>query len=110
MVASRNDLWLYCLGCRNNLFPNVCLHLKVQIRYTISTNLLSVMSGLGKDSTTTLLLTTPPYLIGTIVVLIAAWHADKTGERYLHIALPPLLAIACFILAVTTTSFAPRYV
>ncbi|KAJ5852141.1 uncharacterized protein N7529_011526 [Penicillium soppii] len=69
-----------------------------------------VMSGLGKDSTTTLLLTTPPYLIGTIVVLIAAWHADKTGERYLHIALPPILAIACFILAVTTTSFPPRYV
>ncbi|CAG8002530.1 unnamed protein product [Penicillium salamii] len=69
-----------------------------------------VMSGLGKDSVTTLLLTTPPYLIGTIVVLIAAWHADKTGERYLHIALPPILAIACFIIAVTTTSFAPRYV
>lgn len=70
----------------------------------------SVMSGLGKDSVTTLLLTTPPYLIGTIIVLIAAWHADKTGERYLHIALPPILAIACFIIAVTTTSFAPRYV
>ncbi|KAJ5361139.1 MFS general substrate transporter [Penicillium brevicompactum] len=69
-----------------------------------------VMSGLGKDSVTTLLLTTPPYLIGTIIVLIAAWHADKTGERYLHIALPPILAIACFIIAVTTTSFAPRYV
>ncbi|KAJ5748269.1 MFS general substrate transporter [Penicillium nucicola] len=69
-----------------------------------------VMAGLGKDSVTTLLLTTPPYLIGTIIVLIAAWHADKTGERYLHIALPPILAIACFILAVTTSSFAPRYV
>ncbi|KAJ6079707.1 MFS general substrate transporter [Penicillium canescens] len=69
----------------------------------------SVMAGLSKDSVTTLLLTTPPYLIGTIIVLIAAWHADKTGERYLHIALPPILAIACFILAVTTSSFAPRY-
>lgn len=68
------------------------------------------MAGLGKDSVTTLLLTTPPYLIGTIVVLINAWHADKTGERYLHIALPPILAIACFAIAVATTSFAPRYV
>ncbi|KAJ5620259.1 MFS general substrate transporter [Penicillium lagena] len=48
-----------------------------------------VMAGLGKSDTVTLLLTTPPYLIGTILVLLNAWHADKT---------------------VATTSFAPRYV
>lgn len=68
------------------------------------------MAGLGKSDTVTLLLTTPPYLIGTILVLLNAWHADKTGERYLHLALPPILAVVCFILAVATTSFAPRYV
>lgn len=67
------------------------------------------MSGLGKDRVTTLLLTTPPYLIGTIVVLINAWHADKTGERYLHIALPPIIAIVSFVIALSTTKFAARY-
>lgn len=67
------------------------------------------MKALGKDDVVTLLITTPPYLIGTIVVLINAWHADKTGERYLHIALPPVVAIISFIIAMTTTSFAPRY-
>ncbi|GLI78080.1 hypothetical protein PoHVEF18_006379 [Penicillium ochrochloron] len=68
-----------------------------------------VMAGLGKDKVTTLLLTTPPYLIGTVVVLINAWHADKTGERYLHIALPPIIAIASFVIALSTTQFAARY-
>ncbi|KAJ5729718.1 uncharacterized protein N7483_004226 [Penicillium malachiteum] len=53
----------------------------------------SVMAGLGRNKIDTLLLTTPPYLIGTIVVLINAWHADRTGERYLHMCLPPLLLL-----------------
>ena len=102
---------MYCVRCCDNLFPNVWFQrVYWMISLGICADPVSVMSGLGKDSVTTLLLTTPPYLIGTIVVLIAAWHADKTGERYLHIALPPILAIACFIIAVTTTSFAPRYV
>lgn len=68
------------------------------------------MAGLGKGTVDTLLLTTPPYLIGTIVVLINAWHADKTGERYLHIALPPVVAIIAFIIPLANTSFAARYV
>lgn len=68
------------------------------------------MAGLGKDNIDTLLLTTPPYLIGTIVVLIHAWHADRTGERYLHMCLPPIIAIVSFILAMTGNNFAARYV
>jgi nitrate/nitrite transporter NarK len=70
----------------------------------------SVMKGLGKGTVETLLLTTPPYLIGAVMLFINAWHADKTGERYLHIVLPTVFAIASFILGVSTTSFAPRYV
>lgn len=70
----------------------------------------SVMSGLGKGTVDTLLLTTPPYLIGAILVMINAWHADKTGERYLHIALPPIVAIVAFIIALSNTSFAGQYV
>ncbi|PCH07110.1 Major facilitator superfamily domain, general substrate transporter [Penicillium occitanis (nom. inval.)] len=70
----------------------------------------NVMAGLGRNNIDTLLLTTPPYLIGTMFVLINAWHADKTGERYLHIICPPMLGIVSFILSVSTTSFAARYV
>ncbi|KAL3463135.1 major facilitator superfamily domain-containing protein [Aspergillus heterothallicus] len=70
----------------------------------------AVMKGLGKGDVVTLLLTTPPYLIGTIMLILNAWHSDKTGERYLHIVLPAILAVAVFILGVATTSFVPRYI
>jgi len=76
---------------------------------TVTSFFPTVVQGLGKNNITTLLLTTPPYLIGVIVILINAWDADRTGERYLHVALPPIVAVAAFIIAATTTSFAPRY-
>ncbi|SPB49933.1 unnamed protein product [Aspergillus niger] len=70
----------------------------------------SVMAGLGRNNIDTLLLTTPPYLIATLVVLVHAWNADRTGERYLHISLPPVVAIVAFILAMAGNNFAARYV
>ncbi|PLB48230.1 MFS general substrate transporter [Aspergillus steynii IBT 23096] len=70
----------------------------------------TVMKGLGKGNVETLLLTTPPYLIGAVVMLANAWHADKTGERYFHIVISPVVGLVSFILAVATTSFAARYV
>jgi hypothetical protein len=69
----------------------------------------SVVKGLGKSNVTTLLLTVPPYVIGVIAILANAWHADKTGERLLHVSLPPIVSVVAFIIAVTTTAFGPRY-
>ncbi|RAL59817.1 hypothetical protein DID88_000446 [Monilinia fructigena] len=76
---------------------------------TVTTLFPSVVKGLGKNNITTLLLTTPPYLIAVIAILCNAWHADATGERYLHIALPPVVAFISFAIAAGTTKFAPRY-
>lgn len=69
----------------------------------------SVMKGLGRGDVETLLLTTPPYLIGAVALIANAWLSDKTGERFLHILIPAVLAIAAFILGAATTSFVPRY-
>lgn len=44
-----------------------------------------------------------------IAILINAWHADRTRERHLHVALPPILAVAAFIIAAATVKFGPRY-
>lgn len=44
----------------------------------------TVVKGLGKGNIETLLLTSPPYLIGALLLLINAWHADKTGALSLH--------------------------
>jgi hypothetical protein len=39
-----------------------------------------------------------------------AWHADKTGERFFHYAVPAVICIVGYIIAMTTTGVAPRYV
>lgn len=70
----------------------------------------AVVSTLGYDDVVTLLLTSPPYVLAVLATYINALHADKTGERYLHVVIPLCVAVAAFILAVTTDSLAPRYV
>ncbi|KAI4745505.1 MFS transporter [Aureobasidium sp. EXF-12298] len=45
-----------------------------------------------------------------ITAFLNALHADRTGERFFHITIPLLFAVAAFILAAATTSTAPRYV
>jgi hypothetical protein len=68
-----------------------------------------VVDTLGYSSVNTLLMTVPPYIIGVIGTLTNAWHADRTGERYLHIAIPPVVAIVAYIILVSTLSFGARY-
>lgn len=70
----------------------------------------SVVQTIGYDRVDTLLLTVPPYLLGVISCCLNAWHSDRTGEKYLHITLPLLLAVFSFILAASTTATGPRYV
>ncbi|WPH03481.1 Hypothetical protein R9X50_00636100 [Acrodontium crateriforme] len=70
----------------------------------------SVVKTLGYSNIITLLLTAPPYVLAMIVAFFNAWHADKTGERFLHIAIPLVVGMVAFILAVSTTTVAPRYV
>ncbi|KAF4124312.1 DNA excision repair protein ERCC-6-like 2 [Geosmithia morbida] len=70
----------------------------------------TVVSTLGYNNVITLLLTSPPYVLAVITCFIVAHHADKTGERFLHVALPQCLAIATFIIAAATTNLAARYV
>ncbi|KAI1501911.1 major facilitator superfamily domain-containing protein [Biscogniauxia marginata] len=70
----------------------------------------AVVKTLGYNNVITLLLTSPPYVLCVIATFINAWHADRTGERYWHIMLSLVVALAAFILAAATTSLAPRYV
>ncbi|KAI7657534.1 MFS transporter [Hortaea werneckii] len=70
----------------------------------------SVVQTLGYGRINSLLLTAPPYILAMITAFLNALHADKSGERFLHITLPLLVAMAAFILAACTTAVAPRYV
>lgn len=76
-----------------------------------------LQASFGKGTSTTILLTAVPFLIGAPVALMVAWHSDKTNERRWHAAGPlfagslalllfpwahttALLALPCFAIAV----------
>lgn len=69
----------------------------------------TVVATLKFNPVQTLLLTAPPYVLCVITSFCNAWHADRTGERYWHIILPLMVNMVANIIAVSTTSLAPRY-
>ncbi|KAF2673693.1 retrograde regulation protein 2 [Microthyrium microscopicum] len=70
----------------------------------------TVVQTLNFGTIQTLLLTTPPYVLAVITSMANAWHADRTGERFLHVVLPLCVGLAAFIIAACATSTAARYV
>ena len=68
------------------------------------------MSGLGFDRTITLAITAPPYVLCCVAIIINGWHSDKTRDRAYHIMGPFVITIVANIIALSTTSIAPRYV
>jgi hypothetical protein len=41
--------------------------------------------------------------------MLNAWHADRTGERFLHISLPLCVGVTAFVIALSTLNTAARY-
>ncbi|KAJ7643675.1 MFS general substrate transporter [Roridomyces roridus] len=70
----------------------------------------TLTATLGFDTTISLLLAAPPWLFASIVTCIDAWHADKTGERYFHIAATWWGVILGFVISLATKSVGGRYV
>lgn len=70
----------------------------------------TVVQTLGYSDVQTLLLTAPPYVLAVIAIYANAAHADRTGERFWHIAGPLSIAIIAYIIAATTLNIAARYV
>ncbi|PFH51214.1 hypothetical protein AMATHDRAFT_75076 [Amanita thiersii Skay4041] len=65
---------------------------------------------LGFNTTISLLLAAPPWIVASVVTCLNAWHADRTGERFFHIAGWWWGVILGFIIALSTSSIAGRYV
>lgn len=70
----------------------------------------TLTATLGYSTTITLLLAAPPWIYASIVCLLSAWHADRTGERYFHIAGWWWGVILGYIIALSTMSTGGRYV
>ncbi|KAH7311438.1 major facilitator superfamily transporter [Stachybotrys elegans] len=69
----------------------------------------TITQALGYNTTTTLLLTAPPWMWACVISLPNAWHADKTGERFFHYFGPAALCIVGYIISMTTSTTGPRY-
>ncbi|KAI5124987.1 hypothetical protein M0805_007412 [Coniferiporia weirii] len=65
---------------------------------------------MGFDNTVTLLLCAPPWIFATICAFLVTRHSDATGERFYHIALPLVVGIIGFVIAMSTMNTAARYI
>ncbi|KAJ6559076.1 MFS general substrate transporter [Mycena vulgaris] len=65
---------------------------------------------LGFTTTISLLLAAPPWFVAGAICCLNAWHADKTGERFFHIAGWWWGVILGFIISLCTMSVGGRYV
>jgi len=64
--------------------------------------------GLGSN-TIALVLTAPPYLLGTVCSFFVAWNSDHMKERGFHIMINNCISIIGFIISVATLNTAARY-
>ncbi|KAG5732000.1 hypothetical protein E4T56_gene18263 [Termitomyces sp. T112] len=65
---------------------------------------------LGFSTTISLLLAAPPWVFASIACCLSAWHADRTGERFFHIAGWWWGVIVGFIIGLSTMKIPGRYV
>ncbi|KZO91347.1 MFS general substrate transporter [Calocera viscosa TUFC12733] len=66
--------------------------------------------SLGYNTTISLLLVAPPWAFAVIVAFLNAQHADRSGERAIHICWPFVVGIIGFIIALSSMNTAARYV
>ncbi|KAF4598909.1 hypothetical protein EYR38_007321 [Pleurotus pulmonarius] len=65
---------------------------------------------LGYDTTTTLLLCAPPWVVATLTAFAVTRHSDVVRERCWHSVAPAAMAMLGFIIAMCTMNTAARYV
>lgn len=70
---------------------------------------LQVVKTMGFSQTITLVLTCPPYLIATGVMLLWCWSSGKYNERTLHICIGKTIAAIGFTVAASTMNTGARY-
>ncbi|KAH7064321.1 MFS transporter-like protein [Paraphoma chrysanthemicola] len=70
----------------------------------------TVVRTLGYNTTTTLALTCPPYLLAAIMAVVMSYTSGKYNERTWHITICKCIIIAGFVIPAVTTNVAARMV
>ncbi|KAK0384640.1 hypothetical protein NLU13_8726 [Sarocladium strictum] len=92
------------------LYGFVFLNLSITSSYGFNNYFPTMINGLGFGSrVTSLLMTAPPYVWGTLCTFYVSWDSDRRGERGLHIIVPLSCSLVGFIVTVATGNNAARY-
>lgn len=99
----------YVVGLSFNAF--FVSHTVCSSRYTMLTaDQPTLTSTLGFSYVPTLLMSAPPWAFACIVSLINALHADRKQERFWHIVGPICVGLVGFVISMSTSNKAARYV
>lgn len=90
--------WIFALMCNCHLSAN-----------GFKNFMPTVVETLGFNSTITLVLTCPPYLLATFTSVAVSWSSGHFNERTWHVTISKLLAIAGFAVACGTLNIGARY-
>ncbi|KAG1740814.1 major facilitator superfamily domain-containing protein [Suillus paluster] len=69
----------------------------------------TLTATLGFNTTDTLLMAAPPWVLAAALCVLNGWHADRTGERFFHIASWWWVVIAGYIISLSTMNTGGRY-
>lgn len=69
----------------------------------------SAVRGLGFNSTITLVLTCPPYLIAVFTSVAVSWSSGRFNERTWHVSVSKIIAIVGFIIGTVSLNIGARY-
>ncbi|KAF8514246.1 major facilitator superfamily domain-containing protein [Hysterangium stoloniferum] len=69
----------------------------------------TLAATLGFSTTISLLMAAPPWILAAIICMVNALHADKTGERFLHITGWWWAVILGYIISLSTMAVGGRY-
>ncbi|CAM1510879.1 Fc.00g083920.m01.CDS01 [Cosmosporella sp. VM-42] len=69
----------------------------------------TVVKTLGFNTTITLVLTCPPYLVAGAITVLVSWSSGKFNERTWHITISKAVAVIGFVSAAATLNTAGRY-
>lgn len=70
----------------------------------------TVVQTLKFNTTITLVLTCPPYLIAGAVTILVSWSSGKMNERTWHITVSKAVAVIGFVAAAATLNTVGRYI
>ncbi|KAI0089165.1 MFS general substrate transporter [Irpex rosettiformis] len=70
----------------------------------------TLAATLGYNRSVTLLLCAPPWVFATIVTFVVCRHSDVKQDRFWHITVPMIFGLVGFIIAISTSHIAARYV